>query len=350
MKAAPFDYVRAADLQHALELLAQYGADAKLLAGGQSLVPMMAMRLVRPAWLIDIHRLAELQSITQTNDAVVTGAGVRQRVLEDTFSRDGGVSDARCAIHANDVIDAHDTHGTAQNQAAAPTLRVQLALVAQALRWAGHGQTRNRGTVGGSLVQADPSAELPLAALVLGATLHLARRGASGAADGVVQRRLNASAFFTGPMSCAADETECLTAIEWPVWQGAGIGSAFDEVAIRHGDFALASAAAQVQLDAGGVCRRASFGTGGVAGVPLVFPQLAQRLLGQQLDDGLLHSVAADAAAECDPGSDPNASSAFRRHLAEVLMTRVLRQAARQAAQRGAQRTPHAQPPHHRAQ
>lgn len=328
MKAAPFNYVRAADLHHALELLAQHGGDAKLLAGGQSLVPMMAMRLVRPAWLIDIHRIAELQQVTPTGGTVVIGAGVRQRTLEDAF----------------DAADGADTANRAARNLK-PTLRAQLPLVAQALRWVGHGQTRNRGTVGGSLVHADPSAELPLAALVLDATLHLVRRSAAGdaagEAAGTAQRSVNASAFFTGPMSCAAADTECLTAIEWPVWQGAGIGSAFDEVAIRHGDFALASAAAQVQLDADGVCHRASFGAGGVAGVPLVFPQLAQRLIGQALagvraNSDLIAGIAADAAAACDPGSDPHASSAFRRHLAQVLIARVLRQAVQ-----------HAQPAHH---
>ena len=243
MKAAAFDYVRAASVEHALEQLAAHGADAKLLAGGQSLVPMMAMRLLRPALLIDIHRLTALQSIQPQAHAVRTGAGVRQAALEQALAGDA-------------------------------TLYAQLPLVAQALRWVGHAQTRNRGTVGGSLVHADPSAELPLAALVLNATLHLHQQGEPGSP---AQRSLDAGSFLTGPMSCAATETECLTAIDWPVWQGPGTGSAFDEVAIRHGDFALASAAAQLQVDPQGICRRASFGAGGVAGVPLVFPHLADQ-------------------------------------------------------------------------
>ena len=307
MKAAAFDYVRSESLGQTLEFLAQHGGDAKLLAGGQSLVPMMAMRLVRPALLIDIHRLVELQSITQADHAVMIGAGVRQRTLEDALE------------------DAPD--GARPGKSA---LRTQLPLLAQALRWVGHAQTRNRGTVGGSLVHADPSAELPLAALVLNATLHLNSREHG-------ERSLAASQFFLGPMSSATGETECLGSIEWPAWEGPGIGSAFDEVAIRHGDFALASAAAQVQLDAHGICRRASFGAGGVAGVPLVFPSLAsalvgQRLIGQRQEDDLLRSTAVDAAAACDPGNDPHASAEFRRHLATVLITRVLRAAAHTAA------------------
>lgn len=289
MKAAPFDYVRADNLGHALELLNEHGDDAKLLAGGQSLVPMMAMRLARPALLVDIHRLEELKTIERRSDVIITGAAVRQRNLEDDV-----------ALHA------------------------QLPLVAQALRWVGHDQTRNRGTLGGSLVHADPSAELPLAALVLEATLHLSSK-AHGA------RSVAANDFFLGPMFTATGETECLTAIEWPVWQAYGTGSAFDEIAIRHGDFAMASAAAQVQLDARGVCLRASVGAGGVDGVPRVFPQFAQRLVGARFDADLIRSVAADAAAACEPGGDIHADAEYRRHLVTVLVARVLRQAAQTA-------------------
>jgi CO/xanthine dehydrogenase FAD-binding subunit len=290
MKAASFDYVRPENLGRALELLDEHGGEAKLLAGGQSLVPMMAMRLTRPALLVDIHRLAELKAIERGANAVVTGAGVVQRAIEDDT-----------ALHA------------------------QLPMVAQALRWVGHGQTRNRGTVGGSLTHADPAAELPLAALVLGATLRLTSKAGG-------ERTLPAADFFLGPMFTAIAETECLAAIEWPVWEARGSGSAFEEIAIRQSDFAIASAAAQVQLDAQGTCLRACIGAGGVAGVPLAFPQLAGRLVGQRLDDDLVRGVAADAAAACEPGSDPHASSEYRRHLVTVLMARVLRQAAQAAA------------------
>src|SRR4051812_10455448 len=214
MKAAPFDYLRAETLSHALEVLGQHGGDAKLLAGGQSLVPMMSMRLARPSLLVDIPRLAERQGIHDEEGLFVTGGGVRQCTLE------------------------HDA-----------TLRSRMPLIAQALRWVGHDQTRNRGTVGGSLVHADPSAELPLTAATLDATLVLRKR------DG--ERRLPASEFFLGPMFTATAEDECLAAIEWPRWTGGRVGSAFEETAIRHGDFAMASAAAQVQLNDAGVCERA---------------------------------------------------------------------------------------------
>lgn len=284
MKAAPFDYLRAESVEHAVELLAQHGGDAKLLAGGQSLVPMMAMRLARPSLLVDIHRLKVLQGLSETDNAFITGAAVRQCTLE------------------------HDA-----------TLARRMPLIAQALRWVGHEQTRNRGTVGGSLVHADPSAELPLTAATLNATLVL--RSQAG------ERRLPASEFFQGPMFTATAEDECLVAIEWPRWTGARIGSAFEEIAIRHGDFAMASAAAQVQLDDAGVCTAAVLGIGGVDGVPLPLPQLAERLAGKLPTDELVRAIAADASQACEPGSDIHASAEYRRHLVTVLVERVLRQA-----------------------
>lgn len=284
MKAAAFDYVRAESVDHALGLLGEHGGDAKLLAGGQSLVPMMAMRLARPAMLVDIHRLTQLQGIAAGGEGVVTGAAVRQCIAQ----RD-------------------------------QTLASRVPLVLQALRWVGHDQTRNRGTIGGSLVHADPSAELPLAAAVLDATCVLRTTGG--------ERRVRASEFFLGPMFTATAEDECLVAIEWPCWTGARVGSAFEEVAIRSGDFAMASAAAQLQLDADGVCLRAALGVGGVDGVPLALPRLAERLVGKRLQPELLRATAADAAQACDPGSDFHASAEYRRHLVDVLVQRVLAQA-----------------------
>lgn len=291
MKAAPFDYVRVDGTAQALELLAQHGMDAKLVAGGQSLVPMMAMRLARPALLVDINRLAELKTLTYKSEFVTTGAGVRQRTLEDT-----------------------------------PTLDASLPLMRKALRWVGHAQTRNRGTVGGSLVHADPSAELPLTALVLGATMRIQSQ-----AEG--ERHVSAQDFFLGPMFTAVSETECLLSIDWPLWQGARIAAAFEETAIRHGDFAMASAACQLQVDASGVVTRASFGLGGVDGAPLAFPALAQTLCGQRMTPALAQDLAHTAAKESNPGSDIHGTAEYRRHLAVVLLARVLQQAAQEASQ-----------------
>lgn len=285
MKAAAFDYVRASNLDHALELIAQNATDAKLIAGGMSLVPMMAMRLARPALLVDINRLTELKDVQVADDRVLMGATTRQRDVEfDT------------GLHRS------------------------LPLVRDALKWVGHVQTRNRGTVGGSMAHADPSAELPLAAMILDANLHLRSQ-----ADG--ERTVPASEFFLGPMFTAVGETECLTAVEWPVWQGPGVVTVFDEVAMRHGDFAMASAACQLQVDADGTCRRAAFGLGGVDGTPRVFPELAQQLVGQKIDQRLAKDIAHAAAKQVDPGSDMHADSEYRRHLATVLLTRILTRA-----------------------
>lgn len=285
MKAAAFDYVRAGSLPHALELLAEHGADAKLVAGGQSLVPMMAMRLARPAVLVDINRLDELKPLRIETTAVHMGAALRQRDVEHH-----------------------------------PTLHLSLPLLRDALRWVGHQQTRNRGTVGGSLVHADPSAELALCAAMLDARLHL--RGPKDAS-----RVVEAADFFIGPMFTAVGDTECLFEIEWPVWAGAGVRTAFDETAMREGDFAMASAACQLQLDSEGICRRAAIGLGGMDGVPRAFPELSAQLVGQRITTALAQDIAHRAAAMTEPGSDLHADADYRRELGRVLLARVLQRA-----------------------
>jgi len=288
LKAAPFEYARAASVGEACALLATHGDSAKLIAGGQSLVPMMAMRLVRPAFLIDINEIDALKFVRMDGGAARTGACTRQCAVE----RDGA-------------------------------LAARVPLLRQALAWVGHVQTRNRGTVGGSLAHADPSAELPLAAQVLGAKVVL--RSAKGA------RILEAEKFFSGPMSTAMRPDECLEEIHWPVWSEKRTGSAFTEFAIRHGDFAIVAAAAQVALDADGRCTRAAFGLGGAAGTPLAFPKIAARLVGTKLEDQAIDDAAADAARASEPGSDLHATREYRRHLAAVLVARALRE-ARQGA------------------
>jgi CO/xanthine dehydrogenase FAD-binding subunit len=284
LKAAPFDYVRAASVSDACALLRAHGDSARLIAGGQSLVPMMAMRLTRPAHLIDINEIAALKSIVVETDAVRTGACTRQCLLE----RDTAVA------------------------ARVPLLR-------QALAWAGHIQTRNRGTVGGSLMHADPAAELPLVAQVLGATLMLR------SSDGV--RELSAQDFFVAPLTTAARADECLEQIRWPLWSEARTGSAFAETSRRQGDFALAAAAAQVALDADGCCTRASLGIGGGASVPAAFAHLAARLVGTRLDEQTVTDAAQTAAAETAFSSDIHAGADYRRHLAAALAARALREA-----------------------
>jgi CO/xanthine dehydrogenase FAD-binding subunit len=288
LKAAPFEYARAASLSEVCALLATHGDGAKLLAGGQSLVPMMAMRLVRPAWLVDINEIAELKFVAVEKDVVRTGACARQ-----------------CVVERDDTIAA------------------RVPLLRQALAWVGHVQTRNRGTIGGSLAHADPCAELPLVAQVLGARMLL--RSSSGT------RTLEAEKFFSGPMATSARSDECLEEIHWPAWSWRRTGSAFTEISVRHGDFAMVAAAAQVAVDGDGRCVRAAFGLGGAGGTPLAFPKIAARLVGTRLDDAVINDAAHSAATETEPGSDLHASAEYRRHLAGVLAARALCEARERA-------------------
>ena len=276
--------MRAASVAEACELLKQDGDDVKLIAGGQSLTPMMAMRLTRPARLVDINEIAALKFIAFEGNVARIGACTRQSVV----ARD-------------EALAAH------------------VPLIRRALAWVGHAQTRNRGTLGGSLAHADPAAELPLAAQVLGARMVI--RSAKRT------RTLPAAEFFLGPLTTALEAHECLEEIHWPVWVERRTGSAFTEVSRRHGDFAIIEACAQIALDDDGRCTRASFGLGGGGTIPLAFPKLAARLNGTQFENAVLQDVARDAATALDPGGDLHASAGYRKHLAAVLAARVLRAA-----------------------
>src|SRR5437899_6545312 len=217
---------------------------------------MMAMRLVRPGWSVDINGIAVLKFVAVEKDVARTGACTRQCVVE----RD-------------------------------EALAARVPLLRQALKWVGHIQTRNRGTVGGSLAHADPTAELPLAAQVLGARMLL--RSAKGV------RTLEAEKFFAGPMLTSARSDECLEEIIWPSWSWRHTGSAFTEISVRRGDFAMVAAAAQVAIDGDGRCVRAAFGLGGVGGTSLAFPGIAACLVGTRLDDAVGKDAAKAAAAGC---------------------------------------------------
>ncbi len=220
MKPAAFDYVRPADLQEALDALAQFGARARVLAGGQSLLALLNIRLAEPDVLVDISRLGELKQIRIDGDWVEVGAAVVQADL-----------------------------------LAWPKLAEELPLLAQALPWVGHFQTRNRGTVGGSIAHSDPSSELPLCLATLGGEVEL--RSARGV------RRLGATAFQTGMLTTAREPDEVLTAVRFPR-RRPGEGYAFDEVARRHGDFAIVALAARATATG------TRLGIGGVADRPAV--------------------------------------------------------------------------------
>jgi hypothetical protein len=284
MKAATFEYTRADSIADACRLLAEHGVDAKLLAGGQSLVPMMAMRLARPAWLINVNEIAELKVSWQKADAWVTGAGLRQADVE----RDDRVAHA-------------------------------VPLIRQGLYWVGHIQTKNRGTVGGSLVQADPAAELPLIAQTLGARFVLRTVTA--------ERTVEARDFFIAPMITATEPDECLVEVHWPMWRGERVGSAFDELSIRHGDYAIVAACAQLELDGAGRCVRAALGIGGAGSTPIAIGAIARSLHGATLDDATIDDAVQSIGQYLEPASDVHGTAEYRIHLARVLSARVLKQA-----------------------
>src|SRR6202166_3675262 len=238
MKPAPFNYVRPASLAEACRLLAD-DEDARLIAGGQTLVPMLAMRLARPAKLIDILRLPELAGIHEEKGAVVVGATTRQAQAE----RD-------------------------------PVVRGSVPMLARVLPWVGHPPTRNRGTIGGSIANADPSAEIPLTAVTLGADILLATP--------VGPKSMAADDFFLGAMVTSIGQGECISAIRFPVWPHARIGVGFFEISARRSDFAFVAASAQVALDDEGRCLDVALGVGGVGDRPLRLD--VSSLVGTELD------------------------------------------------------------------
>jgi CO/xanthine dehydrogenase FAD-binding subunit len=281
MKPAPFDYVRPDSLGEACRLLAG-DEDARLIAGGQTLVPMLAMRLARPAKLIDILRLPELAGIREEAGAVIVGATTRQAQAE----RD-------------------------------PVIRASVPMLARVLPWVGHPPTRNRGTVGGSIANADPSAEIPLVAVTLGADILLATT------DGPTS--MPADDFFIGPMLTTIGQGECVSAIRFPVWPHRRIGVGFFEISARRSDFAFVAAAAQVALDDAGRCLAVALGVGGVGDRPLRLD--VSSLVGTELDAASVAAAVNAAAGELDATSDLHASAAYRRRVASVLCIRALEQA-----------------------
>ena len=292
MKAARFEYERADSIEQACALLGQFGGDAKLIAGGQSLVPMMAMRLVRPAVLIDINHIPALKGVRVEADHVAFGACLLQR---------------------------HATEHAA--------LLSALPLLGQAMAWVGHVQTRNRGTLGGSIAHADPCAELPTVAQMLDAVMRV--RDSSGEHD------MPAAQFFDGPMANGMSPEQMLVEVRLPRWLGGRVGSAFEEVSIRHGDYAIVAAAAQIELAADGRCTRAAIGIGGAGAVPLSMRSEAAALVGSKLDDAAINATAEAVSRGVEPGADLHASVEYRRHLARVLTARVLRQSRDHAEGRG---------------
>jgi 2-furoyl-CoA dehydrogenase FAD binding subunit len=280
MKPVAFEYCRPGTIAEAVALLEEFGADATVLAGGMSLGAMLNMRLVRPTAVIDIKRIPGLDSVT-INGEVRTGATLRQAVAL----------------------------GNADLMAAVP-------LLARALPNVGHFQTRNRGTLGGSVAHADPSSEIPLTIVTLGGSVELqSKRGV---------RRVPAREFFLDILTTTRASDELLTALIWPKGR-AGAGYAFGEIAQRHGDFAIVACAAEAVLKPDGALAHLAFGLGGVESRPIVVDTTA--FLGKPAGAGLAADIATSAAASVSPMSDFKATADYRRALIQSLGADVLAEA-----------------------
>lgn len=285
MKPAPFLYHAPETLDEALALLAEHGDEAKVLAGGQSLVPTMNFRLAQPSVLIDLNRVDGLDTIREDdNGGLSIGAMTRQRAVE------------RSALVAERAPLVHET-----------------------MPFIAHPQIRNRGTFGGSIAHADPAAELPAVMLALEADFVL--RSARG------ERRLPASRFYTGLFETALEPEEILVDVAIPGLPP-GTGWAFREVSRRHGDYALVGAAALLTLG-GGVCTGARITFLSVGEGPTEAVAAGRGLRGQPLTEDAVEAAAETASTtDIDPPADIHASEAYRRHLAKVLTRQVLNTAA----------------------
>jgi 2-furoyl-CoA dehydrogenase FAD binding subunit len=283
LKPAKFDYYSPKTVESALSLLDESGFDGKIIAGGQSLVPIMNMRLSGPDCLIDINHLNDLDFIDADNEKVKIGTLTRQSDVESSS-----------------------------------LIKEKSGLLSEAVPFIGHVQTRNRGTFGGSLVHADPSAEIPLSLMASGGSVFIASTEET--------REVEVEDFFVTYLTTDILPTELLTEVHIPIWQGR-VGYSFHEISRRHGDFALVASACQLTLDDHNNISKVRLALGGVEAVPLLVDEVNQILAGEQLSEALLNKVADIVATSVDPESDLHASADYRRHLATVLAKRTLQSA-----------------------
>ena len=288
MKPSPFTYHRPASLPEALDVLARVGADGKVLAGGQSLIPLLSMRLAAPGHLVDLNAVPGLGEITVLPDAVRVGALVRHAALERSAEA-----------------------------------RVAQPLLGQALRHVAHPTIRNRGTTVGSLVHADPSAEMPAVLALLG--------GSVVAASARGEREVPVGELYAGPMETTLEPDELVVAAVFPR-SAARTGSGVVEVSRRHGDFAVCGVVAAVTLDGhGGVeTARASYVTAGRLGQVVDLTDAVRSVSGDAAVPGWT-AAGESAAGQVEVDGDVHATAAYRSHLVRVLTTRAVEQAARQA-------------------
>jgi CO/xanthine dehydrogenase FAD-binding subunit len=281
MKPAPFAYVRAASLDQAVEVLREHGDEAKPLAGGQSLVPALNMRLARPSVVVDLNRLVGLDAIGEDDGWINVGALARQS-----------------SVLRADLV------------------RGRCPLLAEALAFVGHVVTRNRGTLGGSIAHADAAAELPLALVTLGGSVVTSRRV------------LAADEFFVASFITALEPDELVLSTKWPA-RRPGEGSAFQEFAPRHGDFALAAAACDLRVENGAVAE-ARLAVNAVTQRPELVDTAP--LVGRPVDAEAARELGAAAAAMVDPPPNLHGTPAYRRNLVATLVARAVARAWERAA------------------
>lgn len=288
MKPAAFDYTAARSVEQALAVLVEYGDEAKVIAGGQTLGPMLNMRVVTPALLVDVNGIEALQGPRRSDSGLSLGAMTRQADLEDD-----------------------------------PGLAIAQPLVAAAIPHIAHRAIRNRGTVGGSLVHADPAAEWGALVHALDAELVIAAAGGT--------RVVTPEDFFLGILTTAVEPQELLVEVRLPDWPKEA-GWSFREFSRRHGDFALAGVACRLTLDGQRRCVAAGLGLIGVGDTPLRAREAEAVLVGETAGPELFQAAAETAASAVDPMTDLHASPDYRRHLTRVLVADALAQAADRAS------------------
>ena len=291
MIPAAFDYIAPETLDEALRALADHGEDAKLLAGGHSLLPLLKLRLAHPRLLIDLTRIPGLNGISRQNDKIVIGALATHYQIESS-----------------------------------PLLKKTCSLLPETARAIGDVQVRNRGTIGGSLTHADPSADWPAAILALGGELRL--RGPRG------ERRVAAGEFFVGPLTTAIEPNEILTEIRVPAFERR-CGGAYLKMAQRASGFAIVGVAVALRVDAEGRCEEIGIGVTGLGDKPFRARAVEARLRGNKLTPKLIAASAAQVADGIDPLEDLHAAAPFRAHLARVYAARAIQAAAKRTGDRG---------------
>jgi carbon-monoxide dehydrogenase medium subunit len=283
LKPAPFDYIAPQDLQEAWLTLRDSGTDARMLAGGQSLVPLLNLRLTKPKVLVDLNGISGLDAIRETSEGLSIGAMTRQSAVERS-----SLVQQRCPI------------------------------LAESIRYIGHVAIRHRGTIGGSLVHADPAAELPAVALALDAKFEAVRDG--------IDRAIPAGEFFVDYLTTALAPDEILRQIVFPEVRPSS-GYALEEIARRHGDFAIAGVVALVDLDEAGKIADPRIALFGVAPMPVRARKVEGALIGQEPNEHAFRDATAFLDDVLDPPGDIHASSAYRKHAAAVLTVRALERA-----------------------